>query len=159
MIEGDYGDPPKIAVRPDEGSHFLYMAFRRGGTEYGVRTDLDRLIRKLLPPDERVPFDVIVLTQGDGRVIFEKSAPGIDVANIDDLDDAPKDPKAGTPARTLVQKLSSRSTLEEVRLAGARYRLYSEPLQLSVSLIDPTKKSANTTGAPASPAEWVLCES
>jgi len=157
VIGGDYGDPPKIAVRADEGSHFLYMAFQRGNAQYGVRTDLDKLVRKLLPSDERGPFDVIVLAQSDGRVIFEKSAPGIDVANIDELVDAPKESKTETPARTLTKKLSSRSTLEEVQLAGARYRLYSEPLQLSVSLIDPAKKTANATGAPASPAEWVLC--
>jgi hypothetical protein len=157
VIGEDYGDPPKIAVRADEGSHFLYMAFQNGDARYGVRTDLDRLIRKLLPPDERDPFDAIVLAQSDGRVIFEKSAPGIDVANIDELVDAPRDSKTETPARTLTKKWSSRSTLEEVQLAGARYRSYSEPLQLSVSLIDAAKKTANATGTPASPAEWVLC--
>src|SRR5258708_1083060 len=63
----DYGDPPRIAVVADEGTHFLYMAFQRAvpsgnasakrkQVRYATRTDLDKLIGKLLPPRNRNPF-------------------------------------------------------------------------------------------------------
>src|SRR5262252_6403985 len=59
FTKDDYGDPPKMAVRADEGTHFLYLAFSRGLTKYAVQTDLDKMIAKLLPPAERSPFDVV----------------------------------------------------------------------------------------------------
>ena len=92
VIGDDYSDPPRIAVRADEGSHFLYFAFMRAKTRttttYAIRTDLEKLIRNVLPPDNRNPFDVVLVAQGDGTVIFQKSASGIAVARINALEDA-----------------------------------------------------------------------
>src|SRR6266403_5781716 len=55
ILGDDYGDPPNIAVRADEGTHFLYFGFLRAQnkTKYAVRTDLDKLIGNVLPPDNR----------------------------------------------------------------------------------------------------------
>jgi hypothetical protein len=70
VIGEDYDDPPKIAVKADEGTHFLYLAFSHSETEEGkstpvkaklvVRTDLDKLINGLLGPPDLSPFDVVL---------------------------------------------------------------------------------------------------
>jgi hypothetical protein len=79
VLGDDFGDPPYIAVKADEGTHFLYLAFKRTQDttprKYAVRTDLDQLIRDLLPPANRNPFDVLLVAQKDGAVIFQSSAP------------------------------------------------------------------------------------
>jgi len=161
VIGDAYGDPPNIAVRADEGTHFLYFGFLRAQnkTKYAVRTDLDKLIGNVLPPDNRNPFDVVLVAQGNGTVIFQKSSPGLAVARIDALEDTSEATKSGkTEPEVKAPSQSSKfsfSRFSEIKLAGARYRLYSQPLQISLPLIDPLKKSA--TDNFAQPEHWVLC--
>lgn len=161
VLGDSYGDPPNITVLPDEGTHFLYFAFLRAQnkTEYAVRTDLDELIRRVLPPDNRNPFDVVLLAQGDGTVIFQKSAPGLAVARIEALEDTSEGTKAGKNELEVKPPSQSGkfsfSRFSEIKLAGARYRLYSQPLPISLPLIDPKKKSKENNFA--QPRHWVLC--
>jgi hypothetical protein len=159
VIRGDYGDPPKIAVRADEGTHFLYLAFQRKPrtAKYAVRTDLDKLIRKLLPPDNRCLFDVVLVLEANGTVIFKKSPPGFDVARIDALIGESGTAKAGKPEPIDVQSLSQSSRFLEITLANAHYRLYSQPLQVSLPLIRPEWKTAKDKLASPEPHAWVLC--
>jgi hypothetical protein len=141
-----YADPPKIAIRADEGTHFLYFAFRykpedkpivRGKTlDFAVRTDLDQQINRLLGAPDLSPFDVVLISQSDGKVIFQKSLSGIEVSEIKELEDASG--VKGKEGKNINNAwLSPASRLEEVRIAGARYRLYSQPLQVGFS---PAKK-------------------
>src|ERR1700680_528849 len=147
FIGDDFSDPPKIAVAADDGTHFLYLAFKRqpkghAAVQYAVRTDLNKLIDKLLPPSNRSPFDVVLLAQSDGTVIFQKSLSGIDVERVNTLDDASGDTKTGkTGTPITMDSLSQSSRLEEVKLAGARYRLYSQPLQIPFATADHGRKS------------------
>ena len=131
----NYGDPPRMAVRADEGSHFLYLDFQRIDektrveTKYAIRTDLERLVRNTLPPDNRNPFEVVLVAQGDGTVIFQNSASGIAVARINALEDAATPPKAVKPdneekSPSEFDKFSF-SRFREIKLAGDRFRLYS----------------------------------
>ena len=135
-IGGDYDDPPKIAVEADEGTHFLYLAFKRdlksGGApvQYVVRTNLDKLISGFLGSANVNPFDVVLVARGDGRVIFQKSLSGIEVAEIKNLEDASGNVTGKDLKQIDVGALLPTSQLEEVRVAGARYRLYSQPLQV-----------------------------
>jgi hypothetical protein len=80
IIGKDYDDPPRIAVKADEGTHFLYLAFRHSEKEEGkqapkepaelvVRTDLDKLINGLLGPPDVSPFDVVLLAQSNGNIV------------------------------------------------------------------------------------------
>jgi hypothetical protein len=165
VIGKDYNDPPNIAVRGDEGTHFLYFAFQRTSKEatakYAVRTDLDNLIRDFLPPADRNPFDVMLVAQSDGTVIFQKSSAGLAVARVDALEDESGVPKTSKPepgngkSQEQPPRLSS-SKFSEVKLAGVPYRLYSQPLQLSLQLIVPGKNSAEDE-TPRQPEQWVLC--
>ncbi len=161
ILDGAYGDPPNIAIQADEGTHFLYLAFRRerNNTKYAVRTDLDGLIHNVLPPDNRNPFDVVLVAQGNGTVIFQKSSPGLAIARIDTLEDISEATKTGkTEPAVKPPPQSSKfsfSRLSEITLGGARYRLYSQPLQISLPQIDPAKKGAHDNIA--QPEPWVLC--
>lgn len=152
-----YADPPKIAIQADEGTHFLYFAFRYkpedkpiawGKTlDFAVRTDLDQQINGLLGDPDLSPFDVVLISQSDGKVIFQKSLSGIEVSEINELEDA-SGVKGKEGKKINNAWLLPASRLEEVRIAGARYRLYSQPLQVGFS---PAKKTADTNET------WVLC--
>jgi hypothetical protein len=155
--DSGYGDPPKIDVQVDEGKHFLYLAFsfEDDKDRRVLRTDLDALVNSLLGPDTLSPFDVILVARSDGSVIFQKSPSGVEMAQINNLEDAsgavnPENPKEKKKigAKTLAQS----STLEEVKIAGARYRLYSQPLEVGF-------RPAHPVANPDNPADtsWVLC--
>jgi hypothetical protein len=152
-IGEDYGDPPKLAVVQDERTHFLYLAFACKSYKYAIRTDLEKLIDKLVPPASRNPFDILLLSKSDGTVIFQKSSSGLNVAQIDGHNEVAK---KGKPATQLsVDSLSQASGFEEVTLEGAPYRLYSQPLTISFAQAETYKKGEkNAATEPIRP--WVL---
>jgi hypothetical protein len=158
VVGEDFGDPPRLAVSSDEGTHFLYLAFAQdNGPGYSIRTDLDKLIDKLLPPARRCPFDAVVVAQSDGTVIYQKSQSGIIIARIDTLENASGDAKPGKPiAPIAVDSLSRSSKLEEVKIAGARYRLYTQPIQLPFVQANPNGKHSRDVNG-AVPTSWILC--
>ena len=176
VLGNDFGDPPYIAVKADEGTHFLYLAFKRTqdttSRKYAVRTDLDKLIRDLLPPANRNPFDVLLVAQKDGAVIFQSSAPGLAVTNIDAFEDRTFAAKTDKPVSAAAKPEKSDSTdgkaqlqstryssnqFSEINLAGTPYRLYSQPIQLSFSLNHPERKDADRDVAPRPTEQWVVC--
>jgi hypothetical protein len=158
VIGDDYGDPPKIGVRADEGTHFLYLAFGNKSSGYAIQTDLDKLIVKLFPPPDRNPFDVVLLSKSDGQVIFQRPSSGLVVTRIDTLDRAPENAKKGPPSTQLmVKSLSQASSREEVMLEGVPYWLYSQPVKVSFAPADPKKKSAKIPATEPIPEPWVLC--
>ena len=142
-VGGDCGDPPKIAVETDEGTHLLYLAFQRvpkagrDSTGYVVQTDLDKLINGLLGPSNLNPFDVVLVARADGHVIYQKSLSGVDVAQINNLEDASGQTQGKEPKPINAATLSPTSRLEEIRIAGARYRLYSQPLPIGFLSANP----------------------
>ena len=174
-FRNDFGDPPKVMVAADEGTHYLYMAFQRhvndGSIKYAVRADLEKLVSRLVPPDNRNPFDDVLLARVDGSVIFQKSTPGIEVAGIDAFEDANGAPEKVESAKTEKPKtgakekqpwaaeekhLSHASSFRVVTLAGAQYRLYSQPLQLSFpSILAGAGSKENLRGG--SGEQWILC--
>ena len=158
-VGDDDSDTPKKAIAADEGTHFLYLAFKRDAkARYAIRTDLDRLIDKLSPPAIRCPFDALVIAQSDGTVIYQKSLSGIVMARINTLDDASGETKPGkSDPQITLDSLSQSSRLEQVRIAGARYRLYAQPLQLSFAPADPSGKAARSVFTGAIPKPWILC--
>jgi hypothetical protein len=151
----DYGDPPKIAVKADEGTHFLYLAFSHKGeaeqahskAEFVVRTDLDQLINGLLGPPTLSPFDVVLVAKSNGEVIFQKSLSGVEVAKLEQLEDASGNVKKRSPEEIDVKWLSPASRQEEVKIAGARYRLYSQPLQIGFLPANPKVKGTEENPA------------
>ena len=168
----DFADPPKIAIEADEGTHFLYFAFGHeperkprvwGNFDFAVKTDLDQQINGLLGAPDLSPFDVVLISKSDGKVVFQKSLSGIEVSEIKKLEDASGDVKGKERKQIDNDWLSPASRLEEVWIAGARYRLYSQPLQVgflpATKSIKNLKQSADTNAKqPADTnATWVLC--
>ena len=152
-----YGDPPKIDIQVDEGKHFLYLAFAFDDDKDRrvLRTDLDSLVNSLLGPDTLSPFDLILVARGDGSVIFQKSLSGVEMSQLSELEDVsgavnPEDPK--TKKRISAKTLAQSSTLEEVKIAGARYRLYSQPVEIGFLPIHPAGNGENQADS-----TWVLC--
>ncbi len=161
--KSSYEDPPRIAVKADEGTHFLYFAFRheldqdaftaQKTFDFALRTDLDQAINRLLGAPSLSPFDVVLLAQGDGKVIFQRSLSGVEVSQITGLEDA-----SGVLTKDKERKqfaiswLAPASRQEEIWIAGARYRLYSQPVQVGFVGADPTGKQTSY-----SPESWVLC--
>src|SRR5664279_1183388 len=162
LIGTDYDDPPKIAIRADEGTHFLYFAFSHDLDDFGitgqkqmnfaVRADFDQSINRLLGAPSLSPFDVVLISQGDGRVIYQRSLSGVEISQVSKLEDASGDVKGKEKKEIDVAWLSPASRQEEIWIAGARYRLYSQPLQVGFMVADPTGKHPAT-----GPESWVLC--
>ena len=142
-VGNDCSDPPKIVVETDEGTHLLYLAFQRvakighNPTGYVVQTDLDKLINGLLGPSNLNPFDVVLVARADGHVIYQKSLSGVEVAQINNLEDASGQTQGKEPKAINAATLSPTSRLEEIRIAGARYRLYSQPLPIGFLSANP----------------------
>jgi hypothetical protein len=159
VVGDDYGDPPKMAVAIDESKHYLYLAFRRGSTAgYAIRTDLDKMIDKLLPPPIRCPFDAVVVAQADGTVIYQKSLAGIVISRIDTLEDASGDLKPDkSDSQIKLDSLSRSTRLEQIKVAGARYRLYSQPLPVPFATANPQRKGTDLVATGAIPRPWVIC--
>ena len=137
LIGDDFDDPPKIAIQADEGTHFMYFAFSHAiqgegvgqkPLKFAVRTDFDQMINRLLGISALSPFDVVLIAQSDGRVIFQKSLSGVEISQLKNLEDASGDVKGKDKKQIDIGWLSPASRLEEIWIAGARYRLYSQPL-------------------------------
>ena len=159
-IRDQYHDPPRIMVRADEGTHYLYFAYKRGDRQqskkYTLRTDLEKLIRGLMPPSGRNPFDVMLVAQRDGTVVFQKSAPGISLTKIDELTDQSQVTKSGQTKQINLKSLEQSSSLIQVTVANTPYRLYSEPLSLSLPPFTKKAKNADDAVENALENDWVL---
>jgi hypothetical protein len=158
VVGDDYGDPPKMAVAADEGTHFLYLAFRHGrSTRYTIRTDFEKLVDRLSPPAFRCPFDAILIAQGDGTVIYQRSASGIVMSRINSLENAFEDGKQKKPDSQIgLDALTQFSRLENVRIAGTPYRFYSQPLQLPFAQADPLHKSTPAAPGGLASKSWIV---
>lgn len=155
----EYHDPPRITVRADEGSHFLYFAYKRQvikpGKQYVLRTNLDKLIRNLLPPVDRNPFDVILVAQSDGEVVFQTAVPGVSITQIGDLKSQAQSTKSKPVEPINVKSFSEFSSLTEVSVANTGYRLYTEPLPLPLPPFLSEQKG-NRPESGATKSTWIV---
>lgn len=136
-----FDDPPRVKVVLDEGKHYLYLGYSHGveGNEAkkkGViaRTDLEAAVGRYL--SSHPEFDAIALIDDSGRPITQQSTTGVEIANLD---------TTGALA-TKRQRRDSAGGIENVRIGGADYRFYVQPVQLSL-----------LRQAGDAPEEWKLC--
>jgi hypothetical protein len=106
--------------------------------EVTASTDLNSLLTPIL---SRPEFDdILVVQQKDRKVIFQRATSGTKVTTLPVL--LEEDKKEGSDSEFPL--LSSR--LFETRLAGARYKLFLQPLQLSLSTDEKTEEW-----------DWIIC--
>ncbi len=178
-------DPPSLKVMADEGTYHVFFGYQVEKTTIFTRSKIDDLIQPFVPKDR--DFDVILVAEADGRVIFQQPKSGIQFTRIDGLvksegkeakqdsnnktktdgDDKKKDQGDGD-----FQQLRKFSGVSDVRLGKIDYRLYSQPIHLSFPSVQSLNHPETTdakggakkcgtahpgTTEDGEPVEWVLC--
>jgi hypothetical protein len=168
-------DPAVVRVVPEAETTYLYLAYKGLPPAQPVFAKYD-LSKALGSVDEEGFFDHILVVRRDGSVVFQRSRPDIQmrrtyaelgsaraslpvrsqsdfrVEHLNALEEV------GTKAALDFRSLTRGSSLVDVRLAGATYALFSQPVRLSVRSF-PEKSSAQTPPSPTGGEieEWVVC--
>lgn len=138
-----------LSLKLKGGSFWLYPEYS-GNTVSASASDINKLFNPLVrryvidelnETQERLFDEVLVAEQQDGRVIFERGQPGLSIVSLDSL----LNDKGGK----LELKLADQSsTLADVRFAGADYKLFLQPVRLTLS----SGTDDNDQGV-----RWVVC--
>ena len=145
----DAADPPRIRIDRDEGRSYLYLGARvESGKQTAwivAKTDIDQVVGSFL--SARGEFDAVLLVTQSGEVIVQRSPIGLALARVDSVL-AARTPPAGDHATPLVPFDLARhfSTMTPVRLGEVDYKLYMQPVPLSLLASDARR-----------PDQWVLC--
>lgn len=150
------GPEPTVAlsVKAEQGSFWLNLEYRGGKAAAVGEVVAKSEINKLFDPfvaryviDERNQtvsplFDeVLVAEQEDGRVIFEHGQSGLSIVSLDSL----RNDKGGKLELDLANQSSS---LADVQLAGAAYKLFVQPVRLTLSASGDDRNQG---------VRWVVC--
>jgi hypothetical protein len=147
-------EPVTLNVKPDKGSFWLYLQYRSASKTlpgmFSVMSNLEThfepfvsryVIDELNETNERLFDEVLVAEEKTGSVIFQRGPPGLNVAALDSL----SNDKGGKLELSLVDQSSS---LADVQVAGANYKLFLQPVRLTLSAGNDEKKQE---------IRWVLC--
>ena len=153
-------DPPVVRIQRDEGKNYLYIGSRpRDGDERSVskvvvRNNIEMLATSYLEVGSE--FDGLLLADSSGRVIAQ-SAAAVNLARVDTLIDAPRpDQRAsGEQHRPTFASLRMSSNVANVTVGDAGYKLYVQPVQLSLIALRTDQQTGKTIAG--DPEEWVLC--
>ena len=150
------GSEPRVtlSVRPEKGSFWLYLEYHGAANalpaDFPVKSDLNILfepfvsryvIDELYETRERLFDEVVVAEQETGRVIFERGPAGLKVVTLDSL----LNNKGGKLDLKLADQSSS---LADVQIAGADYKLFLQPVRLTLSAATDDNRSG---------VRWVVC--
>jgi len=153
---GAVGPKPTLAlsVKAEQGSFWLNFEYLGGATAGAGNVLAKSEINKLFDPfvaryvidelnetQDRLFDEVLVAEQQDGRVIFEHGQPGLSIVSLDSL----RNDKGGKLELNLANQSSS---LVDVQLAGADYKLFVQPVRLTLSASDDDKNQG---------VRWVVC--
>lgn len=149
-------EPPPVTlnVKPERGSFWLYLECRSASSALPgilpVKSKLNTLIEpfvekyvidELNETRERLFDEVLVAEQETGRVIFEQGSRGLNVVTLDSLLNS----KGGKLELKLADQSSS---LVDVQVAGTDYKLFLQPVRLTLSASTDEKKQE---------VRWVVC--
>ncbi len=158
-------DPPRVAVQRDEGRTYLYLAYQRDNqSPLYARADLERTVRPFL--STRSEFDAVFIADRRGTVIVPPSAPGFALAHLDRLSEKPESGGASKgDAGPTFEKLRGATSVVDVTIGATSYKLYVQPIQLSLKAQRDRAPHAKEAGASQSAAEtrlddeeeWALC--
>jgi hypothetical protein len=156
-------DPPRVALRRDEGRNYLYLAYSHAQTREGngrvevvARADIGQVAAPYLTPREE--FDALLVVDRHGETIAQRSTSGLDLSRIKGLLDRAGDSPASLPATDRPQEKDKHGNFDRswgltnlaiVTIGPTDYVLFAQPMQLSVLGSDLPDASA--------PEEWALC--
>jgi len=159
----DAGDPPRVVLQRDEGRSYLYVGLQHGRGPMVAKADLTLAIGKFLTTGD--DFDALLLVDRDGIVIDQRSPLGLELARVDQLPPAApratgisEKPNGGTAASFRSLWMANNST--DVLVGDATYKLYVQPIQLSLVRANPKRVAAAVSAKRAmsdETEEWALC--
>ena len=149
-----YSDPPRVKIEVDEGTHYLDLCYEHGSHKISAKADIEHVVAGYL--SARTEFDTVALVDSRARVITQYPVSELKMSRLDRLTIAsggatlslPKESGArqnDTPPNVM-ESLRATGNIEDVTIAGADYRLYVQPVQLSL-------KSESGDDS----EEWALC--
>ena len=170
-----------IAVRRREGEAWLYLY--NDDEAVKARIKLDAVVSPFLPTEGASVFeDVVIADQHDGRVLYEQSRSGLrltEVAEFIGKEPAVKQGSTNAVSTTAATQTSTQdhekqpvhipSSVIETSIAGTTYKIFVQPLQLSLLRRQPVKvkddkndKSDKVEGGYQQEsgdvyAEWLIC--
>jgi hypothetical protein len=130
----------RISTEAEQGSFWLNVEYRGDKNAVGnfhIKSEVASLVDPFVTryvvdelnqtqTQERLFDDVLVAEAESGKVIFERGQPGIQIVALDTL--------SNRKGEKLDLKLADRSSsLEEVRIAGGDYKLFVQPLSLTLA--------------------------
>ena len=133
-------------VKPELGSFGLALTYLSTSSELPGKLSVEKDFKQLFHPfvgryvidelretRERLFDEVLVAEQDNGRVIFEEGPDGLTVVSLDNLSNS----KGGKLELKLADPSSSSV---DVQIAGADYKLFLQPIRLSLSASNDDKK-------------------
>src|SRR5262249_30575795 len=109
-------------------------------------------------------FDALLLVDREGRTIVQRSPTGLELARVDRLSDATAkldsgDNGNGSNASSTFKSLWMSSDSATVEIGDAAYRMYVQPIPLSLTRADSKRAAPGTATSviPDESEEWALC--
>lgn len=152
LVDQDPHLQVSIYLTHDSGTAWLHFdcVGLNGKIHFVAKTDFNQLLKPLISktgddinrdlPEE---FDHLIVARADnGKVIFESANDDLTLTSMDQI------PLADASDKSLDLKTRSKTTDSvDVTIAGARYKLYAQPIEIAL----PTKDSQS------SDTLWVIC--
>lgn len=150
----DLGLPVTISLVHQDGALWLYFdrADAAGKIHFAAKTDFEQLIRPLINQTAEAgltkseiadAFDHVIVARADNsKVLFESANDDLTLSSLDNI------PLADASDKNLDLKSRSKATDSiDVTVAGARYKLYAQPIDIALQTKD--SKDEETL--------WVIC--
>lgn len=143
-------------VREEDGAPWLYLNYETSPNNekkvivVKAKTNFSQLLQPLLdrrdnradsPGDEFQ--DMLIADAASGKVMFQLDQTGLRLASVDKLTSSDNDQK-----KIEIKEISQTSNLADIRLAGSSFKLFLNPLRLS--LVTNTPNGSENTS-------WIVC--
>ena len=152
------GDPPNVRLQRTEGRNYLFLGYKHEAEHRSTlpavklvaRVDIEQVAAAYLA--SRRDFDALVLVDGSGATIAQRSWSGLEVTSVQKLRDRGQSiPSGSDPEATGVfDRLRGTTNLAVVTIGASDFMLYVQPVQLSMM-------HEAAQGANPGPEEWTLC--
>jgi hypothetical protein len=165
------GDPPRVTIQRDEGTNYLYLGYKHylSRSKFVVvvaRSNIEEVASAFLSVG--TDFDALLLVERTGRVIVAQSPSGLELARVDSLAETarPRPSSATADTTSYFETLRTSSTIVDVTLGDEAYKLYVQPIQLSLNSlpVQPAEPAAGTRKSDdraseytVEPEVWALC--